>query len=140
MKIYIYIIGALLFCSCAKASSPGCWTDKKVLKENSKENRDAFNISITKGFDGAEAAINFSAPKKIDGVKLKSISAYGENSEGKLIYLVPVKSTLKNNRFISGYAISNDLISNSYIEFSYAKCGMVFTYPLDQIASELNKQ
>jgi hypothetical protein len=140
MKIYIFIIGALIFCSYAKASSPGCWTDKGLLKENSLKNRNAFDISITKGFDGTEAAVNFSAPKKIDGIKLKSISAYGENSEGKLIYLVPVESTLKNNRFASGYAISSDLINSSYIEFAYEKCGMVFTYPLDQIAQKLDKQ
>ncbi|MGN0921197.1 MAG: hypothetical protein ACI4NJ_05680 [Cellvibrio sp.] len=140
MKISIYVIGTLFFCSWAKATSPGCWTDEKVLKKNSKENRAAFNISITKSFDGDEVSVNFSAPKKIDGIKFKAVSAYGINSEDKLIYLFPVKLTSKNNRFISGYAISNDLIGNSYIEFSYAECKMVFTYRLDQIASELNNQ
>lgn len=131
MKIYIYVISALAFSSYAKASSPGCWTDKELLKENSLKNRRAFNISIKHGLDRSEVAVNFSAPKQIDGVKLKRITAYGENSEGKLIYLIPVESALKNNRFVSGYAISSDLIDNSYIEFSYEKCGLVFTYPID---------
>lgn len=132
MKLYIYFIGVLFFCSYVQATS--CLTDDETLKKLSLEKKDAFDISISETQDDTMLVI-ISAPEKINDVRIKGITASGKNSQGKINYFFSIGLNLEKNRIVSAYEINSNLVDGSYIQFSYEKCGMVFTYPL--IAKEL---